>query len=376
MYKNLKKLLKIIIRTLVRCELYELYEVIPRLRVGIAEVARTMAMLLVLKPAAIYLPRKWALALAERIGLLADILPLGNRFTRTLMKQAFHLSDECAIRNARKWLARPFCDYVILERILRGREDLTKWRIAQSNAETVQQLHASGTPFIVATAHFPRQAVVAFYMPWITPGRILAVTQPLPPKSLHPYALRIRTQKGHILDCFRHVRQGELEFFFVGQGTFYDLVNHLHQRGTVVHAAVDVWWSRKRHSYKRPFAGHKLFSFSTGMATLSRLAQCPIVTYVPFIDDDGTLVLEWGSVIPPPSPADVKADIRITDEILRRMELAIGLRPTQYVLSIGQGRLWNAHTCRWDDQESASFAAVPARCNSEADFKVVRQHPV
>jgi hypothetical protein len=47
---------------------------------------------------------------------------------------------------------------------------------------------------------------------------------------------------------------------------------------------------------------------------------------------------------------DEQADIRITNEILDRIERAVGRWPGQYVLPIGGQRRWNAAACRWEDE--------------------------
>lgn len=332
-----------------------------RLRNEIAESTRALTMLVVLKPAADYLPARRARAVAELIGLLRDVSPLGSRSIRPLMKRTFHFSDERAMRTARQWLATRYCDFVALRRIVRGREDPTNWRVVEMNAEGVRSLRESGASYIVATGHFSRDPQIALFMPAATPGRILAVYGAKPPQGFSPHAVRGRTELGQMLECIRQVHEGNVEFFFIGHGTISDLVQHLRQHGSVAVVHVDPVWQRKRRRYDRPFAGHRLYPVSTGTATLARLAQCPIATCIPFVADDGTVVLEWGTIIPPPAPTDENADIRITNELLDRFERAVGLRPAQYVLPIGGERQWNAATSRWEEG-----ASTPVRVDRQS----------
>ncbi len=81
-------------------------------------------------------------------------------------------------------------------------------------------------------------------------------------------------------------------------GAARKLYCRLHERGNVVFIPVDKPW--REHlcgAYVRPFAGKKKCVFSTGAAVLARLARCPIISCVPILERDGTIVLEWGEPI-------------------------------------------------------------------------------
>jgi lauroyl/myristoyl acyltransferase len=95
--------------------------------------------------------------------------------------------------------------------------------------------------------------------------------------------------------------------------------------------------------------------FSVGTAALSRLAQCPIVACAGYIEKNGTVVLHWGPVIAPPQRKDEGADVRVTDTILDFLEDAVGRRPTQYVLYIGEERQWNPVLQSWGDTNAATL---------------------
>ena len=325
-----------------------------RLRNNVIEGTQALAMIAVLKPAADYFSASTARAIAGFIGVLRDVSPFGTRDLRAQLKWTFQLSDECAKQTARKALATRYCDFVALRRIVRGRDDPGKWRVVEVNGEGVRALRESGASYIVAAGHFSREAQTALFMPVVTPGRMLVVVGGRPPQGFGPRALRARTELGQMLHSYRQVHKGNLEFFFVGQGL--GLLEHLRRPGGVVLVNVDPEWQQKRWRHDRPFAGHRSYPVSTGTAALARLARCPIATCIPFVADDGCVVLEWGNIIWPPAPADEEADIRVTNELLDRIERAVGLRPAQYVLPIGGDRQWNPTTCRWgNDNEGTPF---------------------
>jgi lauroyl/myristoyl acyltransferase len=318
-------------------------------------------MLLILKPAADYLPLRWALGLANWLGVVADITIMhdGQR-ARANMKGAFNLSDEDAVQAARQWLANQFCDYVVLRRVGRGREDPAKWRVIQKNVQALEQLHESGKPFILATGQFTRRAHVPFFTSMIAPARIVAAVQPLP-KGWSPRAIRVRTQVAQARKGFKGARAGKLEIIVIGQQHTLDLDEYLRHPYNILYVTVDAHWPAKRWAYHRPFAGYPSFSFTTGPATLARLTQCPILPCLPFVDGSGAVVLEWGDVIPPPPLSDVDADVRITDELIDRIERAIGSRPTQYVNAPGRWRRWNGDAGRWEDLDPGSTSTASVR---------------
>lgn len=331
-----------------------------RVRHDIAEATRALAMLAVLMPAADHLPAAWAYEVAEFIGVLRDVSPFGSRSTRRVLKDAFRLSDECATRAARSALAARYADFVTLRRIVRGREDLAGWRILEKNAEEVRSLRESGGSYIVATGHFRRGPQTALFMPAITPGRMLVVCGAKPPRGFSPRAIRGRTELCQMLESFRRAHQGNLDTFFIGQR--FGLLEHLRRPGSVVFVNVDPLWQKRRSRYERPFVGHRTYSVSTGTAALARMAQCPIAPCIPYVDTDGTVVLEWGRLIRPLGGADKHADISITDELLDYIECAVGLRPAQYLLPIGDERRWDADTCRWKNgMEPAAETLRPPR---------------
>jgi lauroyl/myristoyl acyltransferase len=336
---------------------------INKIRQDIADVGRALAMLLLLRPAADWLPASWALALAELIGFVIAVSPTRGRATYSTMCEAFGLSGLRAARAAQQWLARPFRDFVVLRRIARGREDCSRWKVREIGNEAVRRLKESGQPFIVATGHFARESFLALFLPAVLPYRIGVVAAPPEPPSRDPFIFRLRVQYGQLLEALEHVRLNDLSLIFTG-GVVSRLDRRLRQPGNAVVISVDAYWngggayvSRTAppvHQgatglYTRPFIGQLGYRVATGAAALSRIAQCPIVPCVIFMEDDGTRVIEWGMPVPAPAPHDADADVRITNSLLRSIERAVGGRPAQYVLPIGASRRWNALNEKWEE---------------------------
>lgn len=303
---------------------------------------RVIAFLL-LYPAATYLPRSWAMGLADAAGAFFAMSPIGARVRRS-MRTTFPSAGDTG-KIAREWLGRPFRDYVIVRRLVARREIAVRWSIESRDAPAI--LREPNQSVIVATGHFSRQAMTGVYMPKFIPKKLAAVIAPLDRHAHNARGLRLRLQLGEMMNAIRRVRDDDVDVVEVGgAGVVTRLLKHLKQPGGVVVIATDAATTNRRAGgFERPFAGHASQSFALGTARLSRLSQCPIVTCVPFLDDDDNVVLEWGEAIP--APADPDADARVTSAILDRFERAIGRRPGQYVLPIGEERQWRGPVEGW-----------------------------
>jgi lauroyl/myristoyl acyltransferase len=314
------------------------------------DLLRALLMGFVLRPAADLLPRKSALAVAGWCASVMLHVPSTGRPALMTMKKAFRMEGVQRTRNAREYLAQPFYTFVITHRLLRGLESIEGWKIEESNNRDVIQLRDSGQSFIVATGHFVRHAVFALYFPNTTPWPLLASVGPLPAFSLAPSVIRIRLQFGQYLRGLQHCRS-DIELVFAGaEGAGRKLLGRMKGDGANAIITADAFWNdHNGRGLTRPFAGHTSHTFATGAATLGRLAQCPVLTCAPYLKNDGTIVLEWGPTIQPPPRTDKEADIRNTNLIVEFLEGAIGRRPSQYTLFIGEERRWNAALQQWED---------------------------
>lgn len=316
-----------------------------RLRANLGELGRAFAMLALLRPAADYLPKRWALDLARIIGYATATLSLRGWKERQTMKRVF---GQRAGRIAREWITRPYLDYVAIRRLVRGREVVSDWQIYERNLVGVEALRRSGASFIVATGHFAREATAGLYRVGTMPQKLVALVAPLAAPTRQPQAIRIRAQYGNFLDVLTVINP-ELQMLYVGQpAANHVALQRLSEPGNVVITAADAPWPRdRRGGHARPFAGHRHRAFATGLAHLSRLSQCPVVVCVPYIESDGRLFLDWSDPIAPSETRDKAGDLRTTNTILDIVEKAIGRRPGQYVLDIGGDRCWSPSEARW-----------------------------
>lgn len=321
---------------------------------AIDELLRSFLMVFVLRPAARLLPRKSALAIARFCGSVMLRMPSSGRPALATMQKAFFMEGEEAQTSAREYLAQPFCSFVIFERILHGRENVDSWTVEERNGQDVAKLRESGRSFIVATGHFRRESHVAIFMPRFCPGDLVTVALSVPPRSLHPGSMRTRVQFGQFSKVHGHIRPGH-EFVYVG-GALKKLLKHLERPNCQVVVSVDAFWRQTDPSaHARPFAGMRARPFSIGSATLSRLAQCPIVGCATYVAKDGTVVVEWGPVIWPAQRENEAADLLNANIILDFLEGAIGRRPSQYTLYIGEERRWNPRLQIWEDSQNGAF---------------------
>jgi hypothetical protein len=324
---------------------------IRRTSYAIDQIIRIISMQFVLTPAAYILPRKIAFALANALALLLIILPKPGFSIYRQMHRAFRKSRIASFCLACGWLSRPLYDYVVLKRIIYGRENPDQWRIVERNADYVSKLRENGDSYIIATAHYAKGPLLCMLSPNVTYGRIILVGDP-PRKSCNSlYKLRIYIQYGTLVRAISHWCGRNKEV--VHSGTNLNSARNIHrflrEKGNVVSIAVDALWHKTLSgSYERPFAGQKSRVFATGAAALARAARCPIISCVHILESDGTMVLEWGEPILT-NDYEVADDVSVMNKLLDTVEVAIGERPTQYIYEIGRDRFWNRQMRRWED---------------------------
>jgi lauroyl/myristoyl acyltransferase len=323
---------------------------IRHVRQNTADAARALVMLLVLRPAADWFPRKVATGMAQFVGLVIALSPTRGRTAYNTMRSAFGYSRSKAFWAAQQWLARPFLDFVVLRRVLRGREKCTQWKHTEIGSEAARDIKESGQSFIVACAHFSQQSRLALLLPDVL-NNPYVVMNPYPPRSLKPLAYRLRLQFGQLFEATQCVRGGAVDLLIAGAGArwFPRIVECLRQPGNTVLIHSDAYRTVGHRVLTRDFAGLRSFRFAVGTAVIARLAQCPIVPCTTLVRDDETIVIEWGTPIQPPAVDDKAADVRITGQLVDHIERAIGSKPEQYVLAIGASRRWNAAKDRWEE---------------------------
>lgn len=326
-----------------------------------SDLSRVLAFL-ILRPAA-HLPRRWSLGTADAIGFIYSLTPMGHRIRKS-MAIAFPAGDSAKL--AHEWMTRPFRDYVAMRRLIVGRDHVERFPVESRNEPAI--LREPGQSLIIAIGHFSREANIGLYKAGLIPKKIFATIAPLDQLSHRPRALRLRLQITAIMDGIRRARAGDVDVVpFDGPGALTKLVRHLRQPDSVVTISTDaVSSSGRERGHVRDFAGHRSVSFALGTARLARLSQRPIAVCVPFMDEDGRLVLDWTGPIAAPDRNDESADARITSNILDVLEKAVGMRPGQFVLPLGHERSWDDSTQRWSPSEALALP-VGARNLALAD---------
>lgn len=316
------------------------------LRQAADDLARVFLMGIVLRVSARLLPRRSVMTVAAGCGRLLLLLMPNSGGVLATMQKSFGMEEAEARRSAAECLAQPFYTYVAFERLLHHQENRGQWSIVERNSEEVDRLRQSDHPFIIATGHFRRESTHCLLQERVCGGPIANIYAPVVPRSLRPASLRENLHWGQIV---RASKATGATLIPLGQ-PMKQVVEWLQiPRHRLLMSADSFWHGQGRSTLVRPFAGMRERPFSVGTATLARLTQCPIIPCATYVDADGKNIVEWGAVISPPGLHDKSADQRITNVILDFLEDAIGRRPTQYVLYIGEERRWNPSLNAWEE---------------------------
>ena len=332
-------------------------------RQRVHDVTRSLLLLAVVRPAARHLPRSWALATARLSGRIVASYTLGGSSPSRDAAATFSLDQKAARRLARAWAEIRFTDFVVLERIRRRREDPAAWRVEERNTEVIDKLRDSGASFVVAAGHFLRHPSYTVWTGRAFPQRTASVVAPL---GGTPSGLRSRWMHEHLALMTDILEAEDADIVIVGRpGVARVLVDRLKQPGTVVVIAPDAPLPPGQAGHERAFAGRRARAFATGTARIARLAGCPIIVCNPYLDEDGTVVLEWVGL--PLTPDEDVDDDQVIDAILDVVESTIGRRPDQYVLPIGAERRWDPTRERWYDPAVALAPSVETEVATRAN---------
>ncbi|MBK5222592.1 MAG: hypothetical protein JJE52_06900 [Acidimicrobiia bacterium] len=301
-----------------------------------------------LKPAARWLPLSWGFRLADLVGWVLYLSPPGRR-RRGAMQAAFPDGPRGAGELARRWLTGPYRDYLYLRRVVTGRDDLpTAADVRSEMSEATRSLLEGDQSLIVATGHFARQPMLGLYTEGVVPRRPIAVVAQLPERPSSTAEARTIEHFGQMLAVMGLARP-EIRVVPIGTLTgAREVVQRLSEPGWAAMISADAtvanWMPM---ALARPFAGWAQRPFANGTAQFARMAQVPVVVAIPYLDADGACVVEWSDPLPPPGRRDRAGEATLTDQILDRLELAVGHRPAQYVIDVGEGRQWDPTNERW-----------------------------
>jgi lauroyl/myristoyl acyltransferase len=322
-----------------------------RISLILEEIIRIVSMQIILVPASYVLPRKIALGIAKLLALFLLVLPQPGHYTYYQVRSVFGKGRVSSLLLSWDRLALAFRDFVVINRLANKRESPFTWRIVEQNTDGINQLRRTGETYIVVIAHFSQVARMSLVSPKVTYNFPFGIGL-APREGRNLFDLRIRIVWGALLRAGR-CWDRDAEMGLVGDDLHAAtiLYKRLRESGNVVFIALDAPWNRARiGTYERPFAGHRNRGFSTGAVQLARLAGCAIIACVPYIEDDGSIVLEWGDPMRIDSN-DSSGEVKAMNRLLDTLEIGIGKRPTQYQLDIGADRRWNSENVRWEDSE-------------------------
>jgi lauroyl/myristoyl acyltransferase len=308
-----------------------------RLLRGIASVESTVRLLAVpmLIRAADLWPAEKAFRLARFFAVILSLLPPYGRSRRFAERARLYGTTANRISFGKAHLQAQFRDFVAVRRIVRGADDPHSRALVERNAELVQELRAKGTPFILATGHFLRQAMAHVYEERITPHAVMAIMARLPANPRRLGERWNQVNYGQMLEAVHKIRP-EAKFVSLGDvSALKNLVRDLRKPGHLAVISADTLWPDFRaSSLVRPFCGSARRAFPTGAARLARLAGCPILVCVPYLDESGTMVIDWRRRIEVSPDGAEQNDREITNRILDEIERAALERPDQYVIDL------------------------------------------
>ena len=183
--------------------------------------------------------------------------------------------------------------------------------------------------------------------PSVTYGQPVVISDPVLTRVQSLYELRLRIDARTYHKAYPRWGRDWVYIYNNELCAARKLCSRLHERGNVVFIPVDKPWRENSNGvHVRPFVGKKRCVFSTGAAALARLSQCAIISCVPILERDGTIVLEWGEPIRIVGN-DEANDVKVMDGLLDALEIGVGERPSQYKFEIGGDRRWNPRSRRW-----------------------------
>lgn len=313
--------------------------------------------LLVLRPAAWYLPLPTSLLLADLAGWIDAVVPTeAARSARREMAVAVGASGWSAFVLGARRIAVERRSLVYKWRIEAGRERLSDWTILETGGDALRQLVADGTSFIVARGHFIG-ARSSFFRGVLFPEWV-SVRAARGGWRLSPFDLRRRLARRRRPQANRQTVDVPDRWWHgydwnrasARTNSQEEMLRALSVPGSVVSIYSDAYWE-KAGAYRRPFAGDGDRGFALGTARTARLAQCPVIPCVVALGlQPRTLHVEYGPVILPGAAGDSSADIEVTDRVLAWLERGVGRYPAQYPRS-GIDRTWDASSETWIARE-------------------------
>ena len=308
------------------------------------------------QPMAIILPEKWLRRSCRLLAFLLARITCRGRDTSSDYVSAFGGTALDGIRIAREKLYWSFWEYAVHIRVSRNRVWYRKCECIQVNREALDKVIGTDQSFIVAMGHFARDEAACWALGSNTlPRNLTHVFGPVPEiQWREPHLMHVRVVLRAMEQVLHVIHDGEIEIAMVGEesAAATKLIRRLKTTKCAFVMYVDAPWNATKHrsALSRPFAGSTNAPFALGAARLARASGCPILFCMPERIDDTQCRLVWHEPIWVPEDGGHEADIHATNMLLDAIEKGIGANPARYMMSIGEGRRWNAKEARWEDK--------------------------
>lgn len=318
------------------------------------EFCRLILLRFVVGPVSQFGPKAVAIKIIELFSMLIvlfDMVFYGRRQINGFMT-TFGITSYEALLLTWKYHALPFTDFAINRRISTDKENVNEWPVKEVNSGGIERLRQERKSYIVATGHFTRQAYMAIGRKDITPGRIVQITLPTNPGTGKiMYDKRIELQFGMSFRAALKIRPDlSLATVGTGRGMVRDVCRSLREPGTAVLINIDAPWDDHHPNYyERAFAGFDKKTFALGVVGLAKMSGCPILPLISRVDGCGGVIMEWGEPVYVDRNLSEEQQIKVLDGLLDQLEQAIGLRPFQYLMPIGNSRKWDKEKKEWID---------------------------
>jgi len=315
-----------------------------------ADLVRGLLLVLVFRPAAYLLPRRWIWPVALCFATLFVLLMADGRRLVREFGFIFGVGRTAALKLAITSHAKRMNEFSLQQKMISRIYRPFDVPVRLEASDEARRIIAGPGSFVVAQAHFERgTAATTVFNGANFDGRDMFVVAIKVPRFVPmPHIWRIGLQLRQLMRTCLALRPQGLEFVHTG-GAVTGLVDKLQSQRIMVSINVDAHWSRNRSStLERPFCGALKRSFSTGAAKLARLANVPLLLALPVLDSDPRQVrLRLFGPYTSEAAVPEQRDVEISQKLLDVIEREVGLRPCEYVLEIGAARRWDGESNRW-----------------------------
>lgn len=337
---------------------------------------------LVLLPCARKLPRRAAHFVAAALGL-ADVVTGVGRLARRELSASHGVSGPSLWMAAWRKCSLPYIDLVYLTRSMNGNADDPRRSGSHVVLSQAIKDHVSaGRALVVVVGHFPfsTSLAAAAHVRKLratlgpidaAPAIAIAATRPYARMTAGARRERLRSQT--VQACAKSVFGESAELVWENGSRNaemgFRLFRAARQPGFLCLITLDAPWDSAR-SIREPFAGWTSFPISTNVARLATAASAGVTLALPRRRGRDEYTVALGEVYLPEEFASAE---EMTDFLARQLERHIGYNPTEYLLSVGTDRRWDALAGGWVSTNGRPESGESAQVGSiHPQFEVTR----